>query len=41
MTDGLVMKNKEFLILREEVEALTGEIAWLLLLHEVRTEERM
>lgn len=39
VTDGLVMK--EFLILREEVEALTGEIAWLLLLHEVRTEERM
>jgi len=38
---GLAMKNKASLILRQEVEALLGQTAWLVLLHEMKTKERM
>lgn len=41
MDGGPAIKNKESLILRQEVEALLGETAWLVLLHEMKTEEGM
>lgn len=41
MADCLAVKNKESLILRQEVEAFTEETAWLVLLHEMKTKERM
>lgn len=41
MVDALAMKNKESLILRQEVEALIGETAWFVLLREMKTRERM
>ena len=41
MADGLAMRNKEPLILRQEVQAVVRETAWLVLLHEMKTKERM